>query len=112
MHGARRKKFSDSLSCGWLRQAFVTTEGQDAGVLQILGGKPTECGSYFKMSDSESATYQIVGHGSKLNDRLAQEQRFNLIKLTKCYRKGLCLVIEEFESLSKQFISELSKMEP
>ena len=79
----------------------MTTEGQDAGVLQILGGKPTECGSYFKMSDSESATYQIVGHGSKLNDRLAQEQRFNLIKVTKCYRKGLCLVIEEFESLNK-----------
>ena len=53
------------------------------------------------MSDSESATYQIVGHGSKLNDRLAQEQRFNLIKVTKCYRKGLCLVIEDYESLKE-----------
>ena len=61
VHGARRKKYSNALSKGWLRRAFLTSDGQDSGILQVLGAKPTDSGSYYKMSDSESATYQIVG---------------------------------------------------
>ena len=57
---ARRNKFNDSLTPGWIKAAFSENRILEHGRLQYMGSKQTEDGYIYKFIDSKHCSWNIV----------------------------------------------------
>ena len=49
------------------------------------------------MNDSAFSTYNIVGQGTEINNRLTKIEPFSTIKIVDSYCQGFCIVFVDFE---------------
>ena len=96
---ARRNKFNDSLTPGWIKAAFSENRILEHGRLQYMGSKQTEDGYIYKFIDSKHCSWNIVAHGKDINEALNDLEPLSIIKISESYKQGFCIIIVSFDLL-------------